>query len=169
MALIALLSLAFMQNCKPKSTSENDPLMELRVQEKLDSIRVETDRKINEAVYEDTAGMTLAPIIVTKAWFQKREYSTYKSVKLTYKNVGEKTVTAIRFSWKAVNSFGEPADAGSYTKRGYGGGFTDDIKLKQGQSLTEEWDILSSNGKTIIMAWPTEVVFSDGSKWTIKK
>ena len=48
------------------------------------------------------------------------------------------------------------------------GGF-DDAGLRPGKSKTGEWSILSRNAKKIVLVWPYEVVFEDGTKWEIGK
>lgn len=51
---------------------------------------------------------------------------------------------------------------------GFGNGFTDDI-LYPNQTTSASWDINSGNAKKIVLAWPYEVVFSNGEKWEIGK
>jgi len=65
------------------------------------------------------------------------------------------------------DAFGEPADMGYGIVEGFGGGFSDDA-LGAGKARTGTWEILSSRAKKIILAWPTEVIFSDGIKWDIR-
>lgn len=114
----------------------------------------------------DTIGIHLAPVKVTSARFVKEEYSSYRDVRLGYKNISNKTVTAIRFRWYGENSFAEPADMGGMIA-GMGNGFTEDI-LKPGRSESGTWSVLSRDGKKIIIAFPYEVMFSDGTKWKLK-
>ena len=51
---------------------------------------------------------------------------------------------------------------------GWGGGFTDD-KLRSGATKYSKWDILSGDEKKILIAYPYEVVFEDGTKWLLEK
>lgn len=113
----------------------------------------------------DTGGLYLAPVKVTSARFVTKEYSNYKDIALRYKNVSDKMVTAIRFKWYGENAFSEPADMGGLSE-GWGGGFTDD-PLKPGSSDYGQWSILSKDGKKILIAYPYEVVFKDGTKWKL--
>jgi hypothetical protein len=113
----------------------------------------------------DTGGLYLAPIKVLSAKFVAKEYSNYKDIALRYKNVSGKVVTAIRFKWYGENAFNEPADMGGL-REGWGGGFTDDA-LRPGGSDYAEWSILSRDGKEILIAYPYEVVFKDGTKWEL--
>lgn len=124
-------------------------------------------KKINRQVALDTAGLSSAPVKVLRAVMVKEEYSNYKSISLTFKNISDKQVDAIKFSWYGENAFGEPADMGNSFLEGSGGGFTES-KLSPGKSRTSEWSILSRDGKKVILAWPYEVVFSDGAKWKLK-
>lgn len=117
----------------------------------------------------DTVGLYKSPVLVTKATLFKGEYSSYRDIRLTYKNVSNKSISAIKFRWKGVDAFGEPADMGSGSMvEGFGGGFMDNT-LKSGRATTSEWGILSRNGKKVILAWATDVAFSDGTKWKVGK
>jgi|GEM_PF-1435837 len=114
--------------------------------------------------YLDTAGDGDSPVKITSARFIEKEYSNYKSVRLSYRNISGKKIDAIKFRWYGTNAFGDPAECGSYSDIGLGGGFTDD-PLGAGNSDYGIWDILSKDGKTIKRAWVTEVAFHDGTKW----
>lgn len=113
----------------------------------------------------DTTGIYKSPVKVLAARFAGKEYSNYKEVYLKYKNVSGKKIEAIRFKWYGQNAFGEPADMGVY--KGWGTGFSGDA-LRPGATDDGTWDALSSDGKKIIIAYPYEVAFSDGTKWALK-
>ncbi len=154
-------------SCKTNSKSETDatdPLIELRAKQYADSIVKAAE---HEAMF-DTSGLYNAPVKIVSAKLVEREYSSYKDMRLSYKNVSDKKIDAIRFRWYGLNAFGEPADMGTSLSRGFGGGFTDD-PLSPGRSDYGEWGILSRDGKKVVLAWPTEVVFTDGTKWEIGK
>lgn len=105
-----------------------------------------------------------SPIQVTRMRFIEKEYSSYRDVSLSWKNVSRKKVKAVRFHWFGVTAFGDPADMG--ITDGIGGGFSDD-PITPGKSDSGTWDVLSRNGDKIIAAWAYEVVFADGTKWTL--
>ena len=115
----------------------------------------------------DTAGLYLSPINVISARFVEKEYSNYKDVSLRYKNVSNKKVSAIRFKWYGENAFNEPADVGGLYRNGWGGGF-DDEGLSVGRTTSSVWNILSKDGRKILIAYPYEVAFADGTKWELK-
>ena len=115
----------------------------------------------------DTGGLYLAPVKVFSAKFVTKEYSNYKDISLRYKNVSKKNVTAIRFKWYGENAFNEPADMGGIIQ-GWGNGFTDDL-LKPGANDYGEWSILSKDGKKVLIAYPYEVAFADGTKWILSQ
>lgn len=115
----------------------------------------------------DTGGLYLAPVKVTSAKFITKEYSNYKDIALRYKNVSGKVVTAIRFKWYGENAFNEPADMGGL-QEGWGGGFMDET-LRPGASDYGQWNILSRDGKKILIAYPYEVVYKDGTKWKLQQ
>lgn len=123
------------------------------------------DSIINEGMHNamlDTVGVSNAPVKILSAQPVKNEYSNYRNVSLKYKNVSNKTISAIKFSWYGENAFGEPADMGMVD--GFGNGNTDRT-LKAGKTSSGEWQALSKDVKKIIIAWPREVVFEDGTKW----
>jgi hypothetical protein len=116
----------------------------------------------------DTTGISKSPVIVLNSKFVEKEYSNYKDIQLTYKNVSNKKIQAIRFEWFGENSFGEAADMGSSLLLGEGGGFTDEI-LSPGRKSTGTWEIFSKDGKKIITARAYEVAFTDGTIWKLRK
>jgi len=130
-----------------------------------------TDSLISSATKSalfDTAGLHTSPVKVIKSYLYQEEYSNYKNISLTYKNKSRRKIEAIKFRWYGEDAFGEPADMGSYgITEGFGGGFTDDA-LGVGKVRTSSWEILSSRAKKIILAWPIEVLFTDGTKWDIR-
>ncbi|MCF2217801.1 hypothetical protein H9Q08_00600 [Chryseobacterium sp. PS-8] len=146
---------------------EYSPEIEAKAGKIVDSIMASNQQKANLDTKESFLDKELtknSPVQVLKYRFVEKEYSTYKDVALTYKNVSDKTISAIRFEWYGENSFGEPADMGVST--GTGGGFTDDA-LKPGKTDSGQWDILSRDGKKLIGARAYEVVFEDGTKWKL--
>ena len=112
-------------------------------------------------VYLDTTGIANSPIKVISSKIIKEDYSNYRNIRLTYKNVSKKTVEAIRFQWYVENAFGELADEG----KGYG--FTEE-RLKPNRTNSSVWKMLSRDAKKIIMARAYEIVFTDGTKWKQK-
>lgn len=125
-----------------------------------------TDAVIAKAMF-DPVGLYNAPVRVLVAKMIPKEYSSYRSVYLKFKNVSTKEIAGIKFKWYGTNAFNEPADLGSTYAAGFGGGFTDD-NLKPGRSKALEWDVLSRDGKKIKLAWPYEVSFIDGTSWKVK-
>jgi hypothetical protein len=116
-------------------------------------------------VYFDTVGVAQGPVKITSAKLVSREYSSSKDIRLVWKNVSSKKISAIRFRWYGLNAFNEPADMGiSSLQRGFGSGFTD-TPLSAGRSDSGTWEIMSKDGKKVVAAWPFEVAFEDGSKW----
>ncbi len=113
----------------------------------------------------DTSGLYLAPVKILSARFVTKEYSNYKDIALSYKNVSKKRISAIRFKWYGENAFNEPADMGALNE-GWGAGFTDDI-LRPGATGYGTWSILSKDGKKVLIAYPYEVAFEDGTKWSL--
>lgn len=127
-----------------------------------------TQAVIKDALF-DTAGISQAPVKVLSAKLVKQEYSNRKDIRLAWKNVSGNKIAAIRFKWYGLNAFGEPADMGSSgIIKGMGGGLAD-RSLAPGKTDSGEWSIMSNDGKKIVLAWPYEVAFEDGTKWKCGK
>jgi len=126
--------------------------------------RIREEKHGSGAKY-DTSGLYLAPVKVLSARFVTKEYSNYKDISLSYKNVSKKRISAIRFRWYGENAFNEPADMGALSE-GWGAGFTDEI-LRPNTTGYGTWGILSKDGKKVLIAYPYEVAFEDGTKWAL--
>lgn len=164
--MILFLTAVSCEQPKTKVEKENETLVKGRLADSIEKVVMENaENSLTEAL-SDTSGIYKAPIKVTKARFVEKDYSNYKDIQLTYKNVSGKDIEAIRFNWTGLNAFGEPADVGS-VYGDVGGGFID-TKLRAGKTTTSTWSILSRDGKKVTKAWAREVVFSDGTKWEFK-
>lgn len=174
---IAMITIAFtlLSSCLPKSPEWTAPQP---TKEELDSfsrskygmsaedrIKEMTNNSLSRALM-DTAGLYKSPIKVLKSSFIKREYGNYRDVSITFKNIGTKRIAGVKFMWKALDAFKKPAEAGGSVD-GFGSGFTDE-EIKPGSTLTVEWNVSSKNGKTIVLAWPFEVAYADGTSWKLK-
>lgn len=138
----------------------NDALIEVKAKQYADSV-------VEQAMFNammDTFGVAAGPVKVLSAKLVQEEYSKYKNVRLSWKNVSDKKISAIRFRWYGLNAFNEPADMGSVVQKGYGGGFSDDA-VRPGGTDSGTWEIYSQDAKKIVIAWPYEVAFDDGTKW----
>lgn len=160
-------------SCNNNPQSETDKLI-ANNQKFIDSVDIArrsdsmTQAVIKDALF-DTAGISQAPVKVLSAKLVTQEYSNNKDIRLAWKNVSGKKVAAIRFKWYGLNAFGEPADmGGSAIIKGIGGGFAD-RSLSPGKTDSGEWSIMSSDGKKVVLAWPYEVAFEDGTKWRCGK
>lgn len=159
--ICSLIFISCEQQNKSQKLSLSDSLIRA---EMVDSI---VEGTMISYALKDTVSAKDAPVLVISAKPVSKEYSNYKDIKVTYKNVSGKNISAIRFKWYGVNAFNEPADmTGSYTE-GIGSGFTDDI-LRAGKSRSSEWSLLSRDLKKVVKAWAYEVAFEDGTKWEIK-
>jgi hypothetical protein len=169
--LASLVFIALFVGCENKpskySASQLDSFGDNENHEYREHVKDSVMKDLNKQIYMDTAGLYISPVKIIKSRFAKKEYSSYKDIELTYKNVSGKKIDGIKFRWYGLNAFGDPADMGTIGN-GFGGGFTDD-PLSPGRSETSQWSILSRDGKKIVLAWPIEVAFSDGTKWKIGK
>ena len=124
-----------------------------------------TDSIMAAALF-DTIGLYKSPVKMLSAKVVRKEYSSFRSVYLRYKNVSNKTISGVKFRWYGTNAFNEPADMGTSLTSGFGGGFTDET-LKPGRADDGTWDVLSRDAKKIKLAWPIEVSFEDGTNWKL--
>lgn len=151
------------------TTQKNDTLLSQLLSQP--EARKSTEQIVNDVIKGailDTFGLHLAPVKVTSARLFRPEYSNYKSISITFKNVSGKRVEAIKFKWYGIDAFGDPADMGTGSLvEGFGGGFDDD-PLGIGKSRTSQWSILSRDGKKVVLAWAYEVAFSDGTRWELR-
>lgn len=128
--LLVILIILNGLSCKEQTKSETDELIE-KADRLLDSIAAA--RKVDSMVkatmksaYFDTSGISTAPVKILSTRIVKNEYSALRDIELTWKNVSNKKISAIRFKWYGVNAFNEPADMGSGFD-GLGGGMSDDL------------------------------------------
>lgn len=167
-SICALFTLLIVSQCNNNPNSNSDVTAEsqrfidsFKLARQADSI---TKNIIRDAMF-DTAGVSMAPVRVISAKLVPREYSNYKDIRLVWKNAGPKKISAIRFKWYGINAFGEPADMGAASiQEGFGGGFAD-RSLSPGKTDEGIWEIMSKDGKRVVMAWPYEIAFEDGTKW----
>jgi hypothetical protein len=147
------------------SDNTSDEVLKYQAKKVADSLI----KDVTRSFLFDTTGLYLSPVKVLKYRLYKEGYSSYRNISVTYRNNSRKKISAIRFTWYGTNAFKEPADMGGYgLLKGFGGGYDDNV-LNVGSSRTSSWEILSSDAKKVILAWPTEVMFSDGSKWDITR
>ena len=149
------------------TTNPNDKRTNLEIEQQIkDSLRTNIQSEVAKDVYEDTAGLYLAPIKILSASIVESEGGDYRNVKLKYKNISDKKIAGIKFRWKCVDAFGEPADVGSSLFEGYGQGFVDK-ELKPNENTRSTFEVLSKTAKNILLAFPFEVAFDDGTKWKL--
>lgn len=67
------------------------------------------DKDITKKIYFNFTDSDLAkaPVKVLSARPVEKEYSNYKDIRLSWKNVSNKTISAIKFRWSGINAFGE--------------------------------------------------------------
>lgn len=163
--IVALAATAFAScNNSPAANEQTD-----QTQSFIDSLKASvwadsvTHAVIANSLF-DTANLASAPVKVIRPRLFTEEYSSYRNIKLTYKNVSGKAIQAIKFRWYGLDGFNDPADMGSTMAPGFREGF-DDSGLRPRRTTVEAWDILSARGKKVVNAWPIEVAFTDGTKW----
>lgn len=151
-------------SCNSKTESHLSSAESREIDRKADSMAKATISEVTRSVYFDTVGVDVGPVRVLSSRVVRKEYSTYKDVALSYKNVSDKKISAIRFRWYGVNAFNEPADMGTSMEPGFGSGF-DDTGLRPGKISSGQWNVLSRDAKKVVKAWAYEVAFEDGTSW----
>lgn len=107
----------------------------------------------------DSIVKTESPIQVLSVKFIDDDYT--QLVRVRYKNVSDKKIIAIKFKWVDFKDvFGDDVNLL------YNGGVSEDI-IKPGKELSGTWNIHEENVKTG-KVYCEEVVFDDGSKWTLE-
>lgn len=158
--ILALFALFIFVKCSDK---KNDPVEEQRLKDSIITAKLKEYSGVTDDMLKtDSAYRADCPVKILSARPVEKEYSNYKDVSLSYRNISSKDISAIRFKWYGINAFNEPADMG--LPDGYGSGFTDET-LKKGKSSSGTWNVLSKDLKKVINAWVTEVAFTDGTKW----
>lgn len=120
--------------------------------------------RVKETIKPPTPQNLTNPIKIISAKIIQEEYSSYKSIRLSWKNISDKKINAVKFSWKGIDAFGDPAEMGSNYIEGIGHGFSDD-PLGAHKTTSGTWSIYSGNASKVTHAWAYEVVFADGTKW----
>jgi hypothetical protein len=167
--VVLLLSI---YSCKEPSSKSGAKNIDTAANKNLDPV---TLREVKDYVPEkkrdpffDTIGVSEAPVKILSKSLVEGEYTNYRNVRLAWKNVSSKKVAAVRFKWYGINAFNEPADMGaSGFFHGFGGGFDDD-PLSPGRKNSGTWEVYSKDARKIIVAWPYEVAFADGTVWKSK-
>jgi hypothetical protein len=148
-------------SCDFKNSQKKE---ELTFEEQLEVKKI-TDSYLQEArdnIGMDTSGQSNSPIKILKfRLVPHSEYSNYKDIELTYKNVSKKKIEGVKFSWYCKNVFGEVAE------NGQSWGVTDEPILPN-ETTKSQWQMNSKDAKKIKNVIVTEVVFQDDSKWTNK-
>lgn len=155
--IIFLVALVACQSKAPKVETEAER------QFKDAYVKRTTDSLMKGNFLADTLKSKHSPVQVISAEIVQEDGSSYRDIRIKYKNVTEKKISAIRFRWYGMNAFGEPANMG--ISNGIGSGFMDH-DLPGGVSSSATWSAVSRDAKKAI-AWVSEVAFEDGTKWDI--
>lgn len=133
---LIILSILLLFSCQSITTNNanSDSTLTPTQNAHFDSLKADIPNKVNNMIYGDTTGVWKAPIIIYSKKVVKSESGSLENIQLKYKNTSSKNITAIKFRWKGVDAFGDPADMGtSRIAEGYGAGYTD-VELKLGKS-----------------------------------
>lgn len=163
MKKIIFLFLITASSCKSQFQKDMDHLDSVDRAIKISMIADSLNKQMERKIDFDTVGVSAGPVLILSAKFVSHEYVSARDIRLSWKNVSGKIISAIRFKWYGENAFGEPAKMGRLGN-GFGSGESDD-ELGAGKINSSTWTILSEDGKKIIAAWPFEVAFADGTVW----
>lgn len=166
--LLILIILVFVSCSKKNSTNQV-----AMTTTKLDYQQLKHNDTLNKVdsikkTFLDTYNKKETPVKIISAKLLKTQYSDHKDIKLRYKNISKKNIKAIRFEWYCENAFEKPANGKNFFVTGKSEGYTDN-SLKIQESRSQTWEDFSTDANTIISARAYLVVFSDGTKWNLKK
>lgn len=156
--LILLLgSILIFSNCsKAKQTKQQKTSQSIPIT--IDTVSIAKDSTDNQII-------EISPIKISSIRISENQYSDHKDIRFTYKNLGKKSIKAIKFEWYCVNSFEEPAANGRnfYAE----GRFTLNVVtlIKSGHSKTEYWEDFSTDADKVVKIRAYYIVYTDGSKW----
>ena len=154
----------FISSCNgPSSQERKEALKQLKLDEaqKRSSDAVEKMLKNRE---DDSLRIAAAPIKVLSYKVVKVPYTSYRNIEITFKNVSNKTINAVRFGFMGKTAFDKPANVGGFEGKNYGN-YDESIKSKQKQTIT--FSINSPDLKKIEYVRPYEIVYEDGEKYTL--
>lgn len=116
----------------------------------------------------DTLNTRESPVQIISSKLSNTQYSDHKNIELLYKNVSKKSIKAIKFEWYCENAFNKPANGKYYFVKGKSEGFTS-MLLEPKKLRSQVWEDFSTDANTIINARAYFVLFSNGTKWDLKK
>jgi hypothetical protein len=120
----------------------------------------------NQKGIVDTFGLYKAPIKILSAKLVEKKNSEGKYLRLTYKNISSKALCSINFKLYGLNTAGKLADVKN-SSFGIDGCGYDIEMLKSEKILSEEQGLGKVDLKTLVLVWPIDVEFSDGTKWKL--
>lgn len=116
----------------------------------------------------DTLNTKESPILIISSKLSKTQYSDHKDIRLTYKNLTKKSIKAIKFEWYCENAFEKPASGRNFFIKGKSEGTSSHL-LKPKETRSQAWEDFSTDANKIIKARVYFVMFSNGTKWELKK
>ncbi|OUL61519.1 hypothetical protein B8T70_15025 [Flavobacterium sp. AJR] len=117
--------------------------------------------------YMDTVDREDIPVKILSAKLLKNEYSNFRDIHLVFKNISKKDVQAVKIQWFSVNSLEEPSNLRYFFVRGESCGLSVKL-LKRSMVSKVTFEEFSSDANRVIKARAYEVIFSDGTVWSLK-
>jgi hypothetical protein len=154
-------------SCESKKTQNASQSIQYSYveEQKKTNLQIATDTL--DAKYLEAKDTAVAPIKIVRVKLTKSQYSSFRDISLTFKNVGKKDVQAVKFQWYTKNALAEPANLPSFYVRGESAGLYDEL-LKINKTSSVTFEKFSSDANLVIAARAYEVTFSDGTKWSLK-
>lgn len=153
--LTSILLLSCTQQKKEKTYTKEEETYREYLKDSIKSSLIDNVNKSRESKN--------SPIKILKSKLVPSGTGIYKNVFIQFKNATNKPIAGIKFSWKALTVFNEPADMGSLSD-GWGYGFTEST-LKPNQIDNATFECLSRNAKKLETTFAYEVIFTDNTKW----
>lgn len=116
----------------------------------------------------DALNTAESPVQIISSKLSNTQYSDHKDIQLIYKNVSTKKIKAIKFEWYCENAFEKPASGRNFFIQGKCEGISN-ILLKPKETRSQVWEDFSTDADRIIKARVYFVMFSNGTKWELKR
>lgn len=162
-----LLMLIILVSCNKKSNTNQVTTTTIVYEQIKESNTRNTTDSIKKS-FLDTLNIKQSPVKIISAKLFTSQYSDHKDIGLVYKNASKKNIKAIRFEWYCENAFDKPASGKNFFVKGKSDGYISTL-LKPKEKKSHVWEDFSTDANTIISVRAYHVVFTDGTKWDLKK
>ena len=165
-SILSILMFIGISSCQSHQEKDNDINSSLASEKDLNKLKREISDSIENLVVLDSTGVYKSPVIAKDITVTKSINEDYRIVNISFENVSDKNVIAVKFRWKGLDAFGDKADIGKLSD-GFGDE-TIEIDIKSGEKISiNSLHIKTSNLRKVSNVIPYEVAFEDGTTWIL--